>query len=258
MSSYLGSLLTDGILRLSDYGYYSAVALRNGMPPWRLGALRHAANLVHALPGLDTSRPINVIDVGAHRGAWAEACARAFPKARILSFEPVAEFSEGAQALAKKYPNWRVLPIALGDSPGELQMEIRGQRSSFRRLAGDEFEDWRIGNESLARKEKVEVKTLDQVLAAMDYYPVDLLKIDAEGYEGEILRGAVETLKKTKQILIEVRFYPLFESGSVFPDIHAFLTEQGFELFHLKPCKGQCLWADALYVQRSGNGNHAR
>ena len=82
---------------------------------------------------------------------------------------------------------------------------------------------------------------------------MDLLKIDAEGYEREILVGASNTLKHTKQILIEVRFYELFEGGPSFWEVHEMLGAQGFALMHLKPCKGQCLWADATYARPGGH-----
>ena len=133
-----------------------------------------------------------------------------------------------------------------------MPMEVRGQRSSLKRLAGESFPDWIEGNTPLERVETVAVGTLDRVVEEEAFLPVDLLKIDAEGFEKEILLGAEKTLKNTKQVLIEVRFYQLFESGSSFFEVHEILGAFGFVLMHLKACQGQCVWADALYLRNSG------
>jgi hypothetical protein len=126
---------------------------------------------------------------------------------------------------------------------------VQGERSSIKELAGGEFPEWVEGNRPSLGSETVNVDTLDRVLAERQFHPVDLLKIDAEGYEREILRGARETLKHTRQVLIEVRFYELFKGGPLFEEIHEVLTGAGFSLMHLKPCKGTCLWADATYAR---------
>jgi FkbM family methyltransferase len=252
MRSRLRSRITDGILKLGDYSHYSALALNSGVPLHRLNTLRHAANLIAALPQLDLQGNTRIVDVGAHCGEWAVCCARLFPHGKIISFEPVTEYYEAAQRLASRFSNWKVMPLALGDQPGELPINVQGQRSSFRPLSGEEFEEWRKGNGRFQHRETVRVETLDHSLLAEDFLPLDLLKIDAEGYEIEILRGAEATLRQTKQVLIEVRFYPLFQSGSLFADVHQVLNDAAFELAHLKPCKGQCLWADALYVKKAG------
>ena len=51
-------------------------------------------------------------------------------------------------------------------------------------------------------KGNIKMKTLDEICSSLD--KIDLLKIDVEGYELEVLRGGVSTLKKTNKIIIEI------------------------------------------------------
>jgi FkbM family methyltransferase len=232
---------------LSEYFSYGASALAAGVSITRLPSLRRAPNLIAALP---RCRPeARVVDVGAHRGQWGEVCAGLFPKGRILSFEPVTEHYRDAARLAERFQNWEVRNVAVGEIPGSVSIHVQGDRSSVMELAGAEFSDWAVGNGPSLGTEIVNVETLDSLLAERGFYPVDLLKIDAEGYEREILLGARETLKQTHHVLIEVRFYELFKGGPLFQEIHDLLAAAGFTLIHLKPCKGTCLWADATYAR---------
>ena len=233
--------------RLSEYLTHGAAALAAGVPIARLPSLRRAPNLIPALPGCNPAA--RIVDVGAHRGEWGEVCARLFPRGHILSFEPVAEHYRDAARRAEPFRNWDVLNVGVGDTSGRIAMDVRGERSSMKELAGEEFPDWAEGSRPSMGSELVTVDTLDRILAERRFHPVDLLEIDAEGYEREILRGARETLRHTRQVLIEVRFYELFKGGPLFPEIHELLSAAGFALIHLKPCKGTCLWADATYAR---------
>jgi FkbM family methyltransferase len=236
--------------RLFDYAHYSALALEAGVPLRRLPALRQAVNLIDALSRTNLKANLKIVDVGAHCGEWSLACARLLPRCEILSFEPVPEYYQQARQRAAPYPHWKVLPVALGHERGRMPIAVRGLRSSFKPLVGSQFPDWAAGNLPTERTELVPVETLDAMLQEHRFFPVDVLKIDAEGYEQEILLGAGETLRRTKQILIEVRFHELFTGGPSFCDVHRMLADYQFTLMHLKPCRGQCLWADATYARR--------
>jgi FkbM family methyltransferase len=241
--------MVRGLRRLSEYLGYGALALGAGVPPAQLPTVRRAVNLIDALGRMDLTAPVRIVDVGANRGEWGAVCAKLFRRGEILSFEPVGEYHQAAARLAAGFRNWQVLRMAVGEGPGRVPIEVRGERSSFKRLGGLDFADWAESTPASGGVETVEVDSLDRILGQREFYPVDLLKIDAEGYEREILRGATETLDRTRQVLIEVRFYELFEGGPLFHEVHEMLTAHRFVLEHLKPCKGTCLWADATYAR---------
>jgi len=153
-------------------------------------------NIMSKLVGGDTV----FVDVGAHVGLYTVwACRRA---RRIISVEP----NPAALAYLKvnvalnECSNVTVVPKALSDRKGyaklkipkETGMELISGMSSIVRDFKEAFEV------------EVETDTLDSVLEEVGVDSVDILKIDVEGAEGLVVRGAEKTLKEAKAVLIEI------------------------------------------------------
>ena len=91
----------------------------------------------------------------------------------------------------------------------------------------------------------------------------DFLKIDVQGYELSVLKGAKNSLKDVIGIEVEVEFAKIYKDQPCFTSIHEFLESQGFTLFDLRrtywnrdagescklPLKGQLIFGDALYFR---------
>lgn len=75
----------------------------------------------------------------------------------------------------------------------------------------------------------VEVRTLDNICGCIQG-PIDLMKMDVQGYEGRAIRGGKETLKRTRALIIEVLFCHHYEGQSTPEEIHELLTGLGFKL----------------------------
>ena len=92
---------------------------------------------------------------------------------------------------------------------------------------------------------------------------VDFLKIDTQGHELKILRGACQTLRQVVALEVEVLFGPLYEGQAMFREVDHLLTECGFTLFRLRRSEwvrrpyaqrphlsaGQLVFGDALYLK---------
>jgi hypothetical protein len=94
---------------------------------------------------------------------------------------------------------------------------------------------------------------------------VDFLKVDAQGYELEIMHHGTTTLSNTLVIECETEFVPLYKDQPLFGDVQCFLRDQGFMLHKLIDVAGrpfrpfnppnpyqpmsQMLWADAIFVR---------
>lgn len=102
---------------------------------------------------------------------------------------------------------------------------------------------------------KVRVETLD----SFDLNGPSFLKIDVQGGELEVLKGAKKTLKNCIGALIEVEFLEVYQKQPVFADINNFMTAQGFEFEDFITLKrwtkkhgggpGQLVFGDALYLR---------
>jgi FkbM family methyltransferase len=179
-------------------------------------------------------RPGSVcFDVGANIGVYSSVLAGiSGDPANIHSFEPVEHVRRKliANARLNGFGNIHVNPFALGSSPGTLVMHqireghFRGGTSTF---VNKEIVT-RLGQSQFESRE-VEIRTLDQYVGASDLSRVDFIKIDVEGFELEVLKGAIETLSKHKPTMIleydEDRHSP--EAGTM----REVLSSIGYQVF---------------------------
>jgi len=96
----------------------------------------------------------------------------------------------------------------------------------------------------------VPVRRLDEFTE--DAEPVDLLKIDVQGFERQVLEGAPATLSRTRAILIELNFQDHYEGEGSFADLATQLRKFGFEFWDMslpeRGPDGRASWADAVFV----------
>ena len=133
------------------------------------------------------------IDVGAHDGLYLAELVRLAPQGRHWAFEPIPHL---AAALTERFPTVEVHAGALGDRPGPAAfrfVEGAPQNSSFMRRPWDPpvVDDF--------RPITVEVERLDDVVPAD--HRVEFVKIDVEGTELEVLRGAEATLRRSRPFI---------------------------------------------------------
>lgn len=130
------------------------------------------------------------IDVGAHIGSMLSLMIRLAPGGKHIAFEPTPE---KAQWLRKKFPE-AVYQIALGERPGWATFYENLSRAGFSSLAPPK----RKLDRSVAYQ--VRVETLDAILPS-DYRP-DFIKVDVEGAEIMVLRGARQAIQRCRPTLL--------------------------------------------------------
>jgi len=160
------------------------------------------------------------------------------------------------------------LPCALGDgSPGEFRGCSAPMTSSMLEPNLPLLRRFVQLEEVTTVVSRTPTKTwrLDQLMKDEGQH-VDYLKLDVQGYELAVLRGATETLKDVLVVHTEVEFVPMYEEQPLFAEVDQFLRAAGF-VFHrfasvsgrpMKPLHlnsnplqpiSQQLWADAVYVR---------
>ncbi len=134
-----------------------------------------------------------VVDVGANIGEWTLQMADAVgPSGRVIAIEPVPHLAEALQksALANNMRQVSIAAVALSESEGQAEFSVERANTGGSRLGrycrdGEAFDSI-----------TVRLETLDGLLARSAIGRVDFIKVDVEGFELEVLRGAHATLAK--------------------------------------------------------------
>lgn len=195
-----------------------------------------------------------ILDVGAARGEAAQWALSVFPGATLHSFEPVASEFAALERASQGNPRWHVYNLALADKAGTRDMVICDrikQASSFFTPAQASIRGWPEQDFSARHVEHVTVTTLDEFAASHSLGPIDILKLDVQGAEREVLRGAGATLANVRYVITEVAFQQMYEGGCFFADIVEELHAHGRYLRafanEFRDGDGRLVQADALF-----------
>ena len=144
--------------------------------------------LLHRLAERWRDRHVTVVDVGAHTGEWA-LCARAAfgPDATLHCFEPHPDTFAVLERRIGAEPGTCCHRLALGDEAGVASLHSEAASPVFSSLHADAF--GAPGHE-VTRTDEVEVETLDAVAGKIGLSRIELLKVDVEGHELAVLKGA--------------------------------------------------------------------
>ena len=184
--------------------------------------------LIEALP---RDFVLTLVDVGSAGGLhdrW-----RSFqPILSAILFDP----REGAPSGQLGRGQTRVYPVALSDRAGnaELYLTALANMSSFLRPDADSLGRFRKKGRDVALvgTQSVPVERLDS-LATTDGFRPDVLKVDTQGSELMVLKGAEQSLQTVVLAEVEVSFFQRYVDQPLFADIEAFMAGQGFELIEL-------------------------
>lgn len=193
-----------------------------------------------------------IVDAGAGRGQFALLARRFYPAARIVCFEPVPEAQATLQKLFGGDPRVQVHDAALGVRSGTATLNVSGRDDSSSLLAigaAQEREHPGTGN---VREQAVTVRRLDEVLEP--FAGPALIKIDVQGGELDLLRGAGELLRRFDDVFVECSFAELYDDQPLATEVLDFLFDDGLQLVGVFDVQhgagGNCLQADFLLRRR--------
>lgn len=226
---------------VSDPAYRRAIRL--GVAP----SIEHGA-----VPFLDSYETI--IDAGAARGQFALFARKRYPKARVLCFEPLREARETLQRLFQSDPLVEVYGVALGARSGAATLNVSAQDDSSSLLPIGANQEHIYPGTGKASEQTVTVQRLDEALDGVA--SPALIKVDVQGGELELFRGAGEILSLFNDIFVECSFVELYDGQPLAADVLGFLFSHRFQLVGVygvaRAANGICLQADFL-LRRSDN-----
>ena len=225
---------------------------------WEIRRWPHPATHAGALKDILRSRGINcVIDVGANRGQFALLVRKLGYQGRIVSIEPGSEAFRTLEALAASDKEWLVLRMALGSKPGKAKLHITSSDNLSSLLPQTTYAHIYFPDASqVVQTEEVSMSTLallfDELVRGIPE-PRVLLKVDTQGYDFYVLKGAEPVLPRISALHIEVAFVPLYSGVPSWHEIISWCEGQGFGLYGLFPVlrdpNGHLVEADAILVR---------
>jgi FkbM family methyltransferase len=182
----------------------------------------------------------NCIDIGCHKGEILDLMLRYSPEGKHFAFEPIPSFFK---ELKIKYKDRsEVYPYALSDSAGETVFQFVKNAPAY---SGIKKRRYDIENPEI-EEITVEMKKLDDVLPLNER--INFVKIDVEGAEFGVMKGAKKLLKQNKPtILFEFGKGASDYYGTTPADIYNFITEEvGLGIYTLN---------DFLFLKKSMNAD---
>lgn len=203
-----------------------------------------------------------VLDVGANAGQFGDLVLDTGFRGHLISFEAIEEVHRELVRHAKKRSStWAVAPcLALGSERGHAELNVSGNSVSSSLLPMRREHVVALPTSTYVSTEQVRVERLDDVAPQlMPDQGMVFLKIDTQGFELEVLKGAKGILPRIVAIQIEMSLVPLYEGAPVFLDALSYMESLGFELFSLvcgfkNKETGRLLQVDGVFLRRDPGG----
>lgn len=202
-----------------------------------------------------------VLDVGADEGFYVKALRDSGYTRRVVSFEPLIESFSALKSRATGDLGWTCINVALGQDNGESAMFVSGHRTSSSLLPVAKTHLDAMPQSAVVSEEKVSIRTLDSFLGNVIYPHESIyLKIDVQGYELFVLKGATKVLQQVRGVEMELSFKPLYEGAPVFGQAVAYLETLGFVLVSLRhvfsdPNSDTLLQVDGIFRRNNNPGS---
>ena len=194
-----------------------------------------------------------IIDVGAAVGEYSKAAHFIFPNAKIYALEPIADSFEKLESVASEIKNMQCFNLALSDEEGEAEFHLNkfSFSSSLFKMTDTHKEMFPFTkNETTV---KVKTSKIDNVLKNVGLGGA-LLKMDVQGAELTVLKGATNLLKEIDVIQLEVSFLNFYEGQPSVEDLITFLRSFGFNAFlQVSPIfdKDKLLYSDFIFMRNN-------
>jgi len=191
-------------------------------------------------------KPKKILDIGAYEGNWSRMANSVWPLAEIRMIEP----------------NRAKLPI-LNSFAEQIGASVSCELLGAEDGKMVEFHLMQSGSSIMAERSSVpretelrEMDTLDSLFP--DVESVDLIKIDAQGYELEILKGANRLIQGVAAILLEVAIIEINEGAPILHEVLDFMKDRGFVTYdileiHRRPLDKALNQIDIMFVREESH-----
>jgi FkbM family methyltransferase len=197
-----------------------------------------------------------VLDVGANTGQYVNKLRKLNYSGEIISIEPLLEAHTKLEENSKSDPHWIVLdPIAIGSEEGKIKINKSINLVSSSVLDMLPAHALAAPESHYVSQEDVKITTVSNVLhnLKIDSKSI-LLKIDTQGYEHEVLRGALSVMDQIRFIEVELSVQELYAGQKLYIELLNMLDKLNYKLISLEKSfedksNGTLLQFDAIFCK---------
>lgn len=223
--------------------------LCHGLVPFG-SSLPFGVRFHHDLKRVLGREPRTVVDAGGNVGQTALAFSRYWPRARIVSIEPVRATYLELEQRCRGNGRIQCLNLALGAENGLARMRVSANSELSSVITGEEDDPGIV--------EEVAMRRLDGLARELGVDGIDLLKIDTEGFELQVLKGAEELVAAggVSAVYAECRFSRNKVKQVLFQDLDAYLVGCGYifsgfyEIYRWGPGRRYAAFANGLWIRQ--------
>ncbi|WP_141719665.1 FkbM family methyltransferase [Roseivirga misakiensis] len=197
-----------------------------------------------------------LIDIGANQGQFASLSRKLGFNGRIISFEPTSFAYQRLKANSQNDPSWECLNLGVGDKNEKAFINVSQNSVSSSLLDLEDSHKEAAPASTFESREEIEVKTIDSLFPelGLQQHRSIMLKLDVQGFEMMVLKGAENSLKDIVGIQLEMSLTELYKGESLFDDMNAYIVSKGFDLYSLEPGfydpeSGRLLQVDGVYFK---------
>ena len=190
------------------------------------------------------------IDVGANKGQFSLLVNSLFPKKNILAFEPIKSEYLIYKKIFKNIKNVKCFNAGLGNKIKTKQLYLTKSKDSSSFFKPSKIQNNLFRNTNVVSTQTVKIKKLSSFLPRLKK-PI-FLKIDVQGYELEVLKGA--NLNQIQYIYLEGSYLKLYENQPLIKDIVKYLSKKNFKLigeYNLVKKNDKKIQADFLFINKN-------
>ncbi|MDO9010555.1 MAG: FkbM family methyltransferase [Gallionella sp.] len=191
----------------------------------------------HLSKVFDVYKINHIIDVGANDGQFGQFLRSIGYKGDIYSFEPVSDAFKKLSLVSSSDNKWHVYNIALGSSSGDALINVSKHTVFSSLLSPSDYALGRWSESQVDHQEKIIIRTLDEWCAEGNISKSDsvFLKMDTQGFDLEVFKGAKSTLPQVSALLSELSLIAVYDGMPNYMQSLSTYEAAGFSVSGLYP-----------------------
>lgn len=187
------------------------------------------------------------VDIGAYIGNWTEQFLEVFPNTKVLMLEAQESKKYSLEKVCTLHSSVDYLIGLLSASDGNIVSFYEKETASH---VAPSNENNTVGAKTYT------TQTLDTIIEKNNYPLPDFIKLDVQGHELEVLKGADKCISNCEVCLLEVSFLDLSSGGPLAVDVFNFMDKKNFQAYDIsqlmrRPLDKALYQADIFFVNRT-------